>query len=108
LKAALIEYNCDDCAALEIVITCLTQIIREAESRVDVEFADKPKQVASPKGADIHGSFESLLKSAYSSYARSRIKLSSGKSTQSLSPENKKSKKASASPFVFHDQGANR
>jgi predicted RecB family nuclease len=86
LKAALVEYNCDDCAALETVTSRLTQIIREAESRADVEFPDKPKQVASFKGAEIHGSFESLLKSAHSRYARSRIKLSSGKTTQPLRP----------------------
>jgi hypothetical protein len=93
LKTALVAYNRDDCAALETVTSHLTQIIREAKSRADVEFPDTPKQVASVKGVEIHGSFESLLKSAHFAYARSRIKLSSAKTTQSLPPEKKKAKR---------------
>jgi predicted RecB family nuclease len=93
LKAALVEYNREDCIALEMVTAHLTQIIREAESRADVEFPDKPKQIASAKGAEIHGSFDSLLKSAHSRYARSRITLSTGRNTQSFSPEKKKAKR---------------
>jgi len=93
LKAALVAYNRDDCAAIETVTACLTQIIRDAELRTDVEFSDKPKKVASGKGAEIHGSFESLLRSAQFRYARSRIKLSREKATQSPRPEMKGAKK---------------
>ena len=75
LKAALLTYNRDDCAAIESVTSQLTQIICEAKSRADVEFSDEPKRVASDKGAEIHAAFESLLKSAHLTYARSRIKL---------------------------------
>ncbi len=93
LKTALVAYNRDDCAAIETVTSHLTQIIREAKSRADVEFSDKPKRVASDKGAEVHGSFESLLRSAHFSYARSRIKLSAVKATQSLPPEKEKAKR---------------
>jgi predicted RecB family nuclease len=93
LKAALVAYNRDDCAAVETVTASLTQIIREAEARTDVDFSDKPKNVTSGKGAEIHGSFESLLRSAHFRYARSRIKLSKEKATQSLPPEKEKAKK---------------
>jgi uncharacterized protein YprB with RNaseH-like and TPR domain len=58
LKTALLAYNRDDCAAIETVTAHLTQIIREANSRTAVEFSDKPKKVASDKGAEIHGSFD--------------------------------------------------
>src|SRR5450432_1322149 len=92
-KAALVAYNRDDCIALETVTSHLTQIIRDAKSRADVEFPDKPKQIASVKGVEIHGSFESLLKSAHSRYVSSRIKLSPRKTTQPLSPEKKKVKR---------------
>ncbi len=92
LKAALVTYNREDCAALEIVATRLIQVIREAKSSPDVEFPDNPKQVASVKGLEIHGSFDSLLKSAHSRYARSRIKLSSGKTAQSPPSGRKKAK----------------
>lgn len=93
LKTALLGYNRDDCAAIETVTAHLTQIVREAKSRMDVEFSDKPKKVASDKGAEIHGSFESLLRSAHFRYARSRIKLLTEKPTQLRAPEKKKAKK---------------
>jgi hypothetical protein len=68
----------------------LTQIIREAGSRADVEFSNEPKRVASDVGAGIHGSLESLVRSAHFRYARSRIKLSAVKATQTLPPEKEK------------------
>jgi Transposase IS66 family len=89
LKIALVEYNRDDCAATETVTSHLTQIIREAKSRTDVEFSHKPKKVASDKGAEIHGSLESLRRSAHFRYARSRIKMSTSKAL----PEKNKVKK---------------
>jgi predicted RecB family nuclease len=92
-KAALVAYNRDDCVALETVTSHLTQIIRDARSRADVEFPDKPKQVTSVKGVEIHSSLESVLKSAHSRYASSRIKLSPRKASQPLSPEKKKRKR---------------
>jgi predicted RecB family nuclease len=76
LKAALLAYNRDDCVAIETVTSHLVEIISEAESRGDVEFSDKPKQVATDKGVDIHSSLESFLRSAHFKYAHSRITIS--------------------------------
>jgi len=86
LKAALVAYNRDDCAAVETVTSHLTQIIREARRRSDVEFSDKPKKIASDKSAEIHGFLESLLRSAHFRYSRSHIKVPPAKGSQSLSP----------------------
>jgi predicted RecB family nuclease len=86
LKAALVAYNRDDCVAIETLTSHLTQIIREAKSRADVEFSDKPKKIASDKSVEIHGFLESFLRSAHFAYARSRIKVSPAKGDQSLSP----------------------
>jgi RNase_H superfamily/Transposase IS66 family len=86
LKSALVAYNRDDCVALESVTSHLTQIIQEAKSRADVEFSDKPNQIASEKGLEIHGSLESVLKSAHFQYSHSRIKLPVKKATQALPP----------------------
>jgi predicted RecB family nuclease len=94
LKTALLAYNRDDCAATETVTSDLTQIIREAKSRADVEFSDRPKRVASDKGAEIHGSLESLQRSAHFRYERSRIKLSEEKASQCLPPPRKKAKRS--------------
>lgn len=85
LKAAIVAYNRDDCAAIEVVTSQLTQIICGAKMRADVEFPDKPKKVASAKSAEVHGCLESLLKSAHFRYSHSRIKLSLAKDSQSLS-----------------------
>jgi predicted RecB family nuclease len=90
LKAAIVAYNTDDCSAVETVTSRLSEIIREAKSRADVEFSDRPKRVASDKGVEIHGSLESLLKSAHFTYARTRIKLRAAKATQVLPPEKEK------------------
>lgn len=93
LKTALVAYNREDCAAIETVTSHLIQIIGEAKSRADVEFSDKPKRVASDKGVEIHGSLESLQRSAHFGYARSRIKLSVESATQSLPPQKAKAKR---------------
>ena len=92
LKTALLAYNQDDCAAIETVTSHLTQIIREAKSRADVEFSDTPKRIASDKGLEIHGSLESLRRSAHFRYMHSRIKLSAVNTSQSLLPQKKKAK----------------
>lgn len=85
LKAALVAYNSEDCAALEVLTSHLIQIIREAESRTDVEFSDKPKKLATEQGTEIHRTFQSILRSAQLRYSRSRIKVSSSKGAQSVS-----------------------
>lgn len=93
VKAALVAYNQDDCAAIETVTSHLIQIIREAKTRADVEFSDKPKRVASDVGAEIHGSLEALVRSAHFTYKRSRIKLAAVKATQTLPPQKKSTKR---------------
>jgi predicted RecB family nuclease len=92
-KTALVAYNRDDCAALETITSQLIQIIREANSRADVEFPNNPKQIASAKGVEIHSLFESLLRSAHSDYERSRIKLSPNRATHPLPPETRSLKR---------------
>jgi hypothetical protein len=93
LKTALVAYNQDDCAAIETVTSHLTQILREAKSRADVEFPDKPKRIASDKGLEIHSSLESIRRSAHFRYTHSRIKLSAVNASQSLLPQEKKVKR---------------
>ena len=93
LKASLLAYNSEDCAALEILTSHLIEIIREAESRADVEFSDRPKKVATEQGTEIHRTFQSILRSAQFRYSRSRIKISPAKGAQPLSPEKERPKK---------------
>jgi hypothetical protein len=93
LKTALVAYNQDDCAAIETVTSHLTQIIREAKSRPDVEFSDRPKKIASDKGLEIHGSLESIQRSAHFRYTHSRIKFLSVNTDQSPLPQKKTAKR---------------
>ena len=93
LKAALLAYNSEDCAALEILACHLIGIIREAESRADVEFSDRPKEVATKQGAEIHRTFQLILRSAQFRYSCSRIKVSPAKGAQSVSSGKERSKK---------------
>jgi predicted RecB family nuclease len=105
LKAALVAYNRDDCVAIESVTSHLTNIIRDAKSRADVEFSDKPKQIASKKGVEIHGSLKSFLKSAHFEYAHSRIKLLAKKPTQAMSPNKKQVKSHPLRPALSMMKG---
>jgi predicted RecB family nuclease len=91
LKTSLVGYNSDDCAALETVASSLAQIIREAASRADDEFSDRPKSMATEIGTGIHGSLESILRSAHFNYAHSRIKLSSEGASKAQAAQTKKS-----------------
>jgi predicted RecB family nuclease len=84
LKTALVAYNSEDCAALEILTNRLIETIREAESRTDVEFSDRPKKVATKQGTEIHRTFQSILRLAQFRYSHSRIKVSASKGVQSL------------------------
>lgn len=93
LKAALLAYNQDDCVALETVASQLSQIIRESESREDVDFSDSPKQVATEQGKEIHRTLQSILRSAHFRYSRSRIKISRAKRAKAVSPEKERPKK---------------
>jgi hypothetical protein len=88
-----VAYNTDDCTAIETVTFQLSEIIHGAKSRADVEFSDRPKRVASDKGAGVHGSLESPLKSAHFTYARSRIRLRAANAIQVLPPEKGKATK---------------
>ena len=75
LKEALITYNKEDCDALRMLCNELKNIGKYADSRSDIDFADKPKTEATELGKDIHRNFEGILKSAHATYKKRRITL---------------------------------
>jgi hypothetical protein len=93
LKASLVAYNRDDCIALTTILFHLSKIIRDANSRADIEFPYSPKRVATDTGAEVHNTFQSVLRSAHFSYARSRIKISSAKRDQAAHSKKEDRKK---------------
>jgi predicted RecB family nuclease len=74
LKDQLIAYNRDDCAALGLLAEELGKLERESKSRADVDFAQTPKQTGTERSAEIHRTFEGLLRSGHSNYSEKRMR----------------------------------
>jgi len=64
LKRSLLQYNREDCEAVQLLVNRLHQIRRDAASDPAVEFAHRPKRIATEAGKAVHGQFERILKSA--------------------------------------------
>lgn len=74
LKDQLIAYNRDDCAALALLAEELVKLGRESKSRVDVDFPHSPKQALTERSAEIHRTFEGLLKSGHLNYLEKSVR----------------------------------
>jgi predicted RecB family nuclease len=73
LRAKLIRYNQEDCLALQSLWDELLRIKESADSNSGVDFADRPKQIASEIGSQVHARFEEILLFAQSDYQNKRI-----------------------------------
>jgi predicted RecB family nuclease len=71
----LLTYNRDDCAALNVLMAQVLNVIANPESRADVDFANAPKNLGTVRATEIYQTFNAVLKSAHSDYSKSRIKL---------------------------------
>jgi|SRR5579871_3009206 len=71
----LITYNQEDCLALSRLTDELNRIGTTADVHPDVDFADHPKQPATPAGEQIHGRFEAILKFAHADYDGKKISI---------------------------------
>jgi hypothetical protein len=63
-KQSLLQYNCEDCQAVRLLVDRLDQIRRDAVSDPSIEFARRPKRYATETGKAVHGQLERILKSA--------------------------------------------
>jgi hypothetical protein len=81
-KKILLAYNAEDCRALQALLSSLTTLQESAKTLTHVDFADRPKQYATPRGEDIHRVFDILLKSAHADYTHHRVYLRSKKETE--------------------------
>lgn len=75
-KDKLLAYNEADCNALHLLTSELQALATGADTRVDVDFTQKPKQIATPTGEQIHRLFDGILASAHDEYKRKKIELS--------------------------------
>jgi predicted RecB family nuclease len=75
IKQTLTSYNLSDCHALKLLVNELRRLATSADSCDDVDFADRPKQISTERGATIHRTLEGILRSAHANYRQSRIKI---------------------------------
>ena len=75
-KAKLLAYNQADCDALRLLTSELQALSAGADKRADVDFTNKPKQLATARGEEIHRLFDGILASAHEEYKRKKIELS--------------------------------
>jgi hypothetical protein len=87
-KQMLIKYNEEDCRALQLLTVHLSKIKDAADSDINIDFADQPKQNTTEIGGEIHGELEQILKSAHADYTKKRILIRPKKSNEP--PEKKK------------------
>jgi predicted RecB family nuclease len=74
-KQSLLQYNREDCEAVRVLVDRLDQIRRDAASDPAVEFARRPKRIATEAGKAVHGQFERILKSAQEGSEGGRIRI---------------------------------
>ena len=74
-RALLESYNQEDCEALYLLVAELIKIIETADTKWNVDFADKPKKHATNIGAQIHNELERVLEYAHADYERTKIHL---------------------------------
>ena len=72
-KEMLIEYNEEDCRALQLLTEQLSKIKDKADSDIAIDFADRPKQNTTEIGGEIHEELEQILRSAHADYSQKRI-----------------------------------
>jgi len=73
-KNYLLTYNKDDCLALKLLTDELSKIKSAADSLSEVDFISTPKRNATDAGKQIHGYFETILKSAHANYDEKKIR----------------------------------
>jgi hypothetical protein len=59
----------------------LSKIIASADTHVNIDFADRPKQHATELGNEIHEEFQSIIRYAHANYDKKRVSIRSQKST---------------------------
>jgi predicted RecB family nuclease len=75
LSETLIDYNREDCQALNLLVDKISEVKQLAKHKNDIEFADQPKKLATEMGELIHHQLESILKSAHSNYNKTKVTL---------------------------------
>ena len=60
-KQKLISYNAEDCQALRILTEKLARLQTDADSELNVDYVDRPKQNATRLGSELHTALDHVL-----------------------------------------------
>jgi predicted RecB family nuclease len=88
-KAALLQYNREDCEALRLLLARLVQIKETAASEPAVDFAHRPKQTATGAGREMHQQFERILRHAQEQGPRTSVRVRAGDTEAAPEPRKK-------------------
>ena len=72
-KQKLISYNAEDCQALRVLTEELARLRTDADSELNVDFVDQPKQNATALGSELHAALDHVLLYASFNYPKDRI-----------------------------------
>src|SRR5205823_3900697 len=72
-KEKLISYNAEDCQALRILTEKLARLRTEADSELNVDYVDGPKQNATRLGSELHAALDHVLLYASVNYPKGRL-----------------------------------
>jgi predicted RecB family nuclease len=72
-KHKLISYNAEDCEALRHLTDELARLGTHADSALNVDYVDQPKQNATSLGSDLHAALDHVLLYASVNYPKGRI-----------------------------------
>ena len=81
-RESLVTYNEEDCRALKLLTDKISEIINNADSNADIDFADSPKQASTELSNQIHNQLETILKFAHDDYIKKKISLHQNNSEQ--------------------------
>ncbi|MCX6141694.1 MAG: TM0106 family RecB-like putative nuclease [Ignavibacteriales bacterium] len=88
-REMLVTYNREDCEAVWLLAEELSKIIASADTHVNIDFADRPKQHATELGNEIHEKLQSIIRYAHADYDKKRVSIRPQQSTTETERKNR-------------------
>jgi predicted RecB family nuclease len=92
-KQSLLQYNREDCEAVRVLLDRLARIRRDGASDPAVEFAPRPKRIATETGKAVHGQFERILRDAQEGGRGKSIRVCAGATEPTGEPRKRGARK---------------
>ncbi|MBI4661562.1 MAG: TM0106 family RecB-like putative nuclease [Verrucomicrobia bacterium] len=92
-RERIMNYNTEDCAVLDTLVTALISLLQQPAAYADVDSLDIPKTPATERGKELKRCFDNVLKSAHSDYEKRKISLRSTNTAEGTEADKPKSRK---------------